>query len=195
MIVVDDANRGPVRRAKDGRSWRIGGGVEVAWIAGGTAPGLAVTSAIPPVFDAYATIVVPDGGNVRNESDRIVLAVLRDASAVQPWWLGYLDTGADDVVFPDTPMVTLYTGWRYVLVEAGPDQAAEWKDRLSWRGVLPDVIFPADRSWLISTLWDDDWRCVGGTVELVERLQSDARLDVRIIGIGEDATPPGHQAR
>ena len=31
-------------------------------------------------------------------------------SAGQPWWLGYLDTGADDIVFPDAPKVTLYYG-------------------------------------------------------------------------------------
>jgi hypothetical protein len=29
-------------------------------------------------------------------------------------------------------------------------------------------MFPADRSWLVSTLWDDDWTCVGGSVALVD---------------------------
>jgi hypothetical protein len=32
---------------------------------------------------------------------------------------------------------------------------------------LPNLMFPADRSWLVSTLWDDDWTCVGGPAELV----------------------------
>jgi hypothetical protein len=36
-----------------------------------------------------------------------------------------------------------------VLVEAGPQQAATWRqhDRPSfWKGALPNVMFPADRS-------------------------------------------------
>jgi len=32
-----------------------------------------------------------------------VLALLREQSPAQPWWRGYLDTGADDIVFPDLP--------------------------------------------------------------------------------------------
>ena len=34
----------------------------------------------------------------------------------------HLDTGVDDVMFPGTPMVTLHSGWHYVLVEAGPER-------------------------------------------------------------------------
>jgi hypothetical protein len=45
---------------KDGRQWRVGTDADVAWIRESTGPGLAITSAIPPVFAAYATIVVPD---------------------------------------------------------------------------------------------------------------------------------------
>jgi hypothetical protein len=48
-----------------------------------------------------------------------VLALLSEQSPGQRWWLGYLDTGADDVVLPGAPTVTLYSGWQYVLVEAG----------------------------------------------------------------------------
>ena len=47
-----------------------------------------------------------------------LLALLSRYAPPQPWWLGYLDTGADDIVFPDAPPVTLYAGWSYVLVEA-----------------------------------------------------------------------------
>lgn len=52
--------------------------------------------------------------------------------------------GTDDIIFPDAAKVSMYAGWRYVLVEAGPEQAA------AWRGTLPDMIFPPDRSWLLS---------------------------------------------
>src|SRR5258707_13466750 len=79
-----------------------------------------ITAAIPPVFEAYATVVLPHAGEGQDEHDRAVLALLSEQSTGQPRWLGYLDTGADDIVFPDAPKVTLYPGWHYVLVEGGP---------------------------------------------------------------------------
>jgi hypothetical protein len=45
-------------RLKAGREWLIGTADEVDWIFDGTEPGYAITSAIPPVFDAYATIAL-----------------------------------------------------------------------------------------------------------------------------------------
>jgi hypothetical protein len=62
-----------------------------------------ITSAIPPVFAADATIVVPDTNEGRFEHGRLVPRLLSEQSGDQPWWLGYLDTGSDDLVFPDTP--------------------------------------------------------------------------------------------
>jgi hypothetical protein len=184
-------------RARDGSTWRIGTDAEVAWIASGTSPGRAITSAIPPVFDAYATVVLPYDDERQERHDLVMVTLLSEYSAGQPWWLGYLDTGADDVVFPGAPMVTLYSGWRYVLVEAGPTQAATWRQNdpgLSWPGVLPNVMFPADRSWLVSTLWDDDWSCIGGSAGLVGRFLRHLDLQARPVALGQDATPPGHQA-
>ena len=32
-----------------------------------------------------------------------MLALLTGQSPGQPWWLGYLDTGADDIIFRDAP--------------------------------------------------------------------------------------------
>jgi hypothetical protein len=49
-----------VRLAKDGTSWRIGTDAEVAWIVNGTSAGLTITAAIPPGFEAYATVVLPN---------------------------------------------------------------------------------------------------------------------------------------
>lgn len=183
----------PVSRWKDGREWRIGTDSDVAWIRESTAPGLAITSAIPPVFPAYATIVVPDEG--RSEQARLVLRLLSEQSGDQPWWLGYLETGTDDVVFPDAPRVSLYAGWPYVLVHAGPEQAARWRHDPWSSRVGPDLVFPADRSWLLSWLGDDDWLCLGGPTALVDRLLAQPQLQVRGVGLGEDATPPGHVAR
>jgi hypothetical protein len=73
------------------------------------------------------------------------------------------------VVFPDAPPVRLYADWPYVLIDAGPEQALALRSHATtWKRSLPDLLFPADHSWLLSTLWDDDWRCLGGPVSLVE---------------------------
>ncbi len=40
-------------------------------------------------------------------------------------------------------------------------------------GALPDLFFPADRSWLASALWDDTWTCIGGPAALIEILRQD----------------------
>ena len=186
-----------VTAARDDQAWRIGTDAEVAWITDGTTVDKTITSAIPPVFEAYATLVLPYRDEEQNELDRVVLALLSEQSPDQPWWLAYLDTGADDIVFPDVPKVTMYTGWRYVLAEAGPEQAATWRRTGPWsfrHSVLPDVVFPADRSWLISTLWDDDWTCLGGPAGLVDEFLRHPELEGRPVRLGEDATPPGHTA-
>jgi hypothetical protein len=88
----------PVRLARDGSTWRIGTDAEVAWIASGTSMSRTITAAIPPVFDAYATVVLPDRGKERKQRDLAVSALLSEHSPGQPWWLGYLDTGVDDIV-------------------------------------------------------------------------------------------------
>jgi hypothetical protein len=180
---------------KDGRAWRIGTPADVAWIHGGTRSGVAITSAVPPRFDAYATVVIPGTDAERQASDSALLRLLTEQSGGPDWWLGYLDTGAHDVVFRDVPAVTLYAGWNYVLVLAGPAQAGTWRADDPWRGRLPDLIFPADRSWLVSMLWDDDWRCVGGPADLIRAVLVDPELESYPVGIDEDATPPGHVAR
>jgi hypothetical protein len=61
---------------------------EVAWIAESTPIDRTITAAIPPVFDAYATIVVAYGEE-RVKHDRAVLALLAEQSPDQRWWLGY----------------------------------------------------------------------------------------------------------
>jgi hypothetical protein len=134
----------------------------------------------------------------RLKHDQAVLALLAEQSPDQRWWLGYLDTGVDDIVFADAPKVTLYAGWHYVLVEAGPEQAAAWRPsdgRAYGTGDLPNLIFPADHSWLVSTLWDDDWSCVGGPAQLVNRFLRHPDLRARQVALGQDATPPGYEAR
>ena len=194
-----------VTRSRDGSTWRIGTDAEVAWIVAGTDyhSGLptsrtrTITGAIPAAFEAYAIVLVAYGVE-RDVHDRALLTLLREQSPGQRWWLGYLDTGADDIVFPDAPKVTLYYGWHYVLVEAGPEQAASWRrsgERSFWKGALPNLRFPADHSWLVSTLWDDDWTCIGGPAGLVDGFLRHPGLQARSVALGQDAAPPGHEVR
>jgi hypothetical protein len=180
---------------------RIGGPDEVRWIAEGVVPGVTVTSAVPPVFAAYATVVIPSGADDQRAADDAVRAhetalldVLRRHTSAQPWWLGYLETGVADLVFPEAPRTYLHT-WPYVIVAAGPDEAEHWRrDRpvTPWHSSLPELMFPADHSWLVSTLWDDDWSCVGGSEALVADLVATRSLTVRRVTTDEDCLPPGH---
>ena len=182
-------------RVKDGKPWRLVSQATVQWIADGTQVGPTVLSAIPPVFEAYATLVVPGGEERRAAHDSALVAELRSFTDAQPWYLGYLDTGASDVVF-DVPGVWLYSDWRYVVVEAGPDEAVTWRaadDVIPWHTALPEIIFPADRSWLVSTLWDDDWSYVGGPRPLIAALLAHGDLEAREVQTWEDGPPPGHE--
>jgi hypothetical protein len=199
-------------RTKGGRAWRVGLDTEIAWIGENikSGPGLGITSAIPPLFAAYATLELPGTGEHDQASwfedpgrhTAGVLAVLSEHTAAQPWWLGYLETGIGaETIFYDVPKVTLYSpGWHYVLIEAGPEQAGSWRQddhRWNWKGALPDLMFPTDRSWLLSTLWDDHWTCMGGPRELVDSFLSHPDLRHRVRQVdpsAEDATPPGHTA-
>ncbi|MDQ3627843.1 MAG: hypothetical protein M3419_03350 [Actinomycetota bacterium] len=178
---------------KQGRTWQIGTASDVAWIATHTTPGLSITAAVPPVFEAYATYYEPEGITTVTH-ERAVVRQLIDCTPEQPWWLGYLETGAHDVVFDHTAKVSLYSDWPYVLVEAGPEQALTWRTghMRAQYGALPDLFFPADRSWLVSALWDDTWTCIGGPAALIDTLEKDALVRARRIQPGEDATPPGH---
>jgi hypothetical protein len=196
-MTADDAGQ-PLTAAKDGRAWRIGTTDDVAWIANATAIGATITAAIPPVFEAYATIALPDTDAALARHEQALLALLGRQSPDQAWWLGYLDTGADDIVFPAAPVVSLYSGWNYVVVEAGPHEAATWRQDepwTFWRGRLPNLMFPSDRSWLVSTLWDDDWTCIGAPDSLVRRMLAHRDLQARAVALGQDATPPGYDAR
>jgi hypothetical protein len=197
-------------RMKGGRAWRVGLDTEIAWIRENTnKPGLGITAAIPPLFSAYATLELPgtgehDPASWFEDHDRHaagVLAVLSEHTAAQPWWLGYLETGVGaETIFYDVPKVTLYPGWHYVLIEAGPEQAGSWREyHLLWnrKGPLPDLMFPTDRSWLLSTLWDYDWTCIGGPSELVDSFLSHPDLRHRVRQVdpsAEDTTPAGHTA-
>ncbi|HZU49740.1 MAG TPA: hypothetical protein VFA16_21170 [Mycobacterium sp.] len=196
-------------RVKDGIVWNVGTQADVDWITNNT-PGRWITRAIPPIFEAYATLAQPgapgrsrDLGEERKQ-DLALIELLERHTAKQPWWLGYLDTGASDVVFSDAPKVMVYlpVTWKYVLVQAGPEQAVTWRPardgKRNWKSSeLPDLMFPDDHTWLISTLWDDDWACIGGSEGMIADLLHDPLLgrNARRVTPEEDDTPPGHADR
>jgi hypothetical protein len=140
--------------------------------------------------------VAPNLPEAHDRHAAAVLAILDRQTAAQPWWLGYLETGVSELVIDDAPMVGLYASWPYLLVQAGPEQAGTWSE-YAWKSILPDLMFPADRSWLVSTLWDDEWTCIGGSRELVDGIlnQPDLRALAREVDPSfDDVTPPGHIA-
>lgn len=190
---------------KDGIAWPIGGQAEVDWITEQTDGGRQITAAIPASYAAYATLTnhpaapdLPRDLSLERRQDLAFVDVLRRHADTTDWWLGYLDTGASDIVFWQAPKVTVYSGWRYVLVLAGPHQASTWRPapngQPNWKSTeLPEVMFPADRSWLVSFLWDDDWACIGGSEALISDLVRDPVLvpNARRVDTQQDATPPG----
>lgn len=152
-------------------------------------------SAIPPTYARYATLVIPEGDAAKTRADAVLVEVLHAHTASQSWWLGYLDTGVADIVAADAPRVAVYVGWPYVLLEGGPEQALTARrnsDVTPWHSAVPELLFPRDRSWLVSTMWDDDWRCVGGPAALVDGLLLRPELRARAVTLDEDATPLGH---
>lgn len=159
-----------------------------------TSPSPDITSAIPPIYPGYCTVDLPEPlEGTQRRHDRAVIAVLEKNAEPQPWWLGYLDTGIGaDVIFYDAVRVKLYQSWDYVLVQAGPQEALSWRQsegpQAPWKGGLPDLMFPADHSWLLSMLWDDHWSCIGGSQALVAGFMSDPELGARTrkVGLGED---------
>jgi hypothetical protein len=166
----------------------------VDWITQSTRRDRTVISALPPDFARYATVVIPEDHSAKTRADTALVEVLQAHAPEQPWWLGYLDTGVAHVVDPGTPRVSLYVGWPYVLLQAGPQQALTSRgnsDSTPWHSALPELLFPSDRSWLVSTMWDDDWHCIGGPAALVDALLVHPELEARSVTPEEDVTPLG----
>lgn len=164
------------------------------WLTDGTVQSRTVVGLVPRRYAAYATVLVPDGDAARTRADAALVEALLAHPPAPPWHLGYLDTGAADVVEPGAPRVSVYGGWTYVLLEGGPEQALGARrnaDATPWHSALPELVFPRDRSWLVATPWDDPWRLVGGPATLVEALVRSPDLDAQEVGPDEELTPPG----
>ena len=156
----------------------------VDWITDGTRRDRGVLSTVPPGFARYAILGIPHDDAAKTRADTALVALLQSHGPDGPWWLGYLDTGVADVIDPDAPRVSACFGWPYVLLMGSPEQALGARsnsDSTPWHSALPELLFPTDRSWLVSTPWDDEWRCVGGPEALVDALVRHPDLEVSAV--------------
>ena len=145
---------------------------DVAWIRQNTFVGDTIRSAVPSGFDVYGLLDLDED---RATEDVLLQAVAPedDAELIAGW----LARGrckprpGDDHV--------LYSGWRYRL--RAVDAAALRGLPAQGEGGFPDLLFPLDRSWVVSLLWDDSWRSIGCTDalarEIARRLPSFERID------------------
>ena len=143
--------------------------------------GLSVTTAIPPVFEAYAPST-RRGCRLPTPTNAPWSTSLVACTPDQPWWLGSRHRrprrrlSARSRGCPSTGTGPI------VLVEAGPEQALGRRVRSHARrrtGSLPDLFFPADRSWLVSALWDDIWTDIGASAAILAALRRNPLVNAR----------------
>jgi hypothetical protein len=178
-----------VEAFKDGRSWQVGTTRDIDWIVNRTTEGTSITSAIPPVFEAYATFYEPDGVSVVAH-ERALVNRLIEFTPDQPWWLGYLDTGAHSVVFDDVPKVSLY--WSWPTVPSPPPRTSFYlaTGASEGNGVLPTCSF---LSIDLAVRPPTTWTCIGGPRILIEALHHDPLVQAHRVQLGVDAKPPGRE--
>ncbi|MEU8252691.1 hypothetical protein AB0C06_00290 [Micromonospora inaquosa] len=188
--------------SKDGRDWRIGAADDVSWIVGHTTAGVSITTAIPPVFDAYATTYQADDVTVAAYEHALVEDVIRHTPD-QPWWLAYLDTGAHNVVFPPrpegVPLLELAVRAGRGRSRASSHLAHRWSHapppRRATRPVLSCRPVVAGLRALGRHLdlrrRPDTWTCVGGPTPVIHALERDSVANARQVRPDEDALPPG----
>ena len=170
-------------RERDGCDWCIGVPADIAWLH--PFPRDEADPPLPPLFEGIAGVRFPAPlPGAQRRHDLALAELLRASSPAQAWWLGYLDTGkSEDLVFFDVPTVTVDDGFEYVLVLAGVEQAIGWRPSegrsAPWRGALPELMFPEDRSWLLYTPWDDRCTYIGGPDAVLADLRRDPELGAR----------------
>lgn len=136
---------------------------DVAWIRRGTVVSETIRSAIPEGFDVYGLL---DISEERPTEDALLAAVTADSNTQLV--AGWIDRGP----YPPQPgdEHVLYSGWRYRFRRTKASQLQGLP--AEGDGGFPDLLFPPDRSWLISLLWDDSWRSVGASNEVARRIKS-----------------------
>jgi hypothetical protein len=147
---------------------------DVAWIRDGTSVSRTIRSAIPDGYDVDGLVdLVEDGG--RTESRLLTaLGIAADEELVAGW------IDRDGLMTEAGDEHLLYATWRYRIRIV---RTAELEGRLhpDVHDDFPDLLFPRDRAWLVSTLWDDTWRSIGASEatarEIERRLPAFERID------------------
>ncbi len=181
-----------------GRIWPFGTTADAAWLdhALGYAGHRAVTW-FATAFEASCRLGLPAvpvvDGLDQAAHDRAVVRLL-SAFGAASWWLGYLDYGIGiNIVFDKAPRARIFS-WDYVLVRAGAREALSWRSSsapdVSWKGALPDLIFPTDHAWVMFTPWDDHWSFIGGPRRLIARINLDPTLRSRVQPVARRSCSP-----
>jgi hypothetical protein len=80
----------------------------------------------------------------------------------------------------------LFQGPLRAALSIGHQITADWRLPQS-----PNLLWPADRSWLLATEIDFDSTLVGGSTQLVQELLQATPLEAWPVGIGDDLTIDG----
>lgn len=204
---------------RGGHHWEVGTEATVAWIQHGTDVGMAITSLVPPLFEAYATVVDPwceTFDPLLKNFDRLWSSDIPDGAWLEPEH-EVLRAGSRGWQVQEQ-LVEILAGygsrsWWLGYLDRGEGVGfgrtsptrlyVGWPYRLvkagpeqalSWQVTLPDLMFPEDHTWCFSTGWDDSWTCLGGPTNMIARLCDDSIVAARQVDVDQDATPPGHIA-
>jgi hypothetical protein len=146
---------------------------EVAWLRQESTVFGTLRYAIPGGFEAYGALDLPR--NISPIEEPLLDTLASDES--EPLIAGWIDRGP----WPPPPgdEHVLYSGWRYRLRRVAPSEVAGLPTE--GEGSFPDLLFPPDRTWLVSLLWDDAWRSIGASQivadQLSRRLANFTQLD------------------
>jgi len=126
---------------------------ELDWIRIGTSLGMSIRSAVPGGFDVFGLLDIDDGA--RPTEDALLNAL--ETSEGEPLVAGWILRNSLVTETGDEHL--LYANWRYRLRRV---TRSDLTGRPS-TGVngFPDLLFPSDHRWIVSTLWDDSWRSIG----------------------------------
>jgi hypothetical protein len=136
---------------------------DVSWITSDRAAGGTLRYALPADFEVYGVLDLT--GEDDATEDMLLNALVTDLS--HTLIAGWIDRGP----WPPPPGDEhhLYYNWSYRFrrVAASDLQGLPPEGE----GSFPDLLFPQDRSWLVSLLWDDSWRSIGASRTRARRIQ------------------------
>lgn len=119
--------------------------------------------AIPGYFAVYGAMNLPD--EIAATEDRLLDALAPESG--EELIAGWIDRGPWPPPAGDEHVI--YWDWKYRLRRV---QSSDLRG-LPGEGerCFPDLLFPINRSWLVSMLWDDSWRSIGATRAVARRIE------------------------